>query len=103
MRQAPEGDVVAIAEGIETALSVAIACPELRVLAAVSLSNLGNLRLPPAITGVILCADDDGDNRQAAGALQRAIDRYAAEGRTVRIARLSAGGDFNDVLRAPEA
>jgi hypothetical protein len=103
LRQAPEGDAVAIAEGIETALSVAIACPELRVLSAVSLGNMGRLVLPPAVHTVILCADNDGDNPQAAATLQRAIDRYAAEGRTVRLARPSIGKDFNDQLRAAEA
>lgn len=99
LRQAPEGDTVALAEGIETALSVAIACPELRVLAAVSVSNMGNLVLPPTIGTVILCADNDAPDSPAARALQRAADQYLAEGRRVRIARSPEGKDFNDALR----
>ncbi len=103
LREAPEGETVAIAEGIETALSVAIACPELRVLSAVSLGNMGRLVLPPAVRTVILCADNDGPNEGAARALQRAVDHYAAEGRIVKIAIPPCGKDFNDVLQAAGA
>jgi hypothetical protein len=100
LREARPGETCAIAEGIETALSVALACPELRVLAAVSLANMARLDLPPAIATVILCADNDTGNDQAAGLVQRAAARFAAEGRAVRIARAPAGKDFNDTLRA---
>ncbi len=104
LRQAPAGEVVAIAEGIETALSVAIACPELRVIAAVALPNMARLVLPPSVGRVILCADNDDDNPKAGALLGRAADRFAAEGRDVRIARPPTGKDFNDTLRAePEA
>ena len=101
LAQAPEGEVVAIAEGIETALSVVIACPELRVLAAVSLANMGNLPLPPTVREVIICADNDVANEAAARALERAADRYAEQGRNVRIARPPVGKDFNDTLVMP--
>jgi len=100
LREAPEGETVVIAEGIETALSVAIACPELRVLSAVSLANMPSVVLPPAVRSVILCADNDGDNAGAAGLLQRAVDHFAAQGRAVRIARSPVGKDFNDCLTA---
>ena len=99
LAQAPEGETVAIAEGIETALSVAIACPELRVLSAISLGNMCRLVLPPAVRTVILCADNDGPNEGAARALQRAVDHYAADGRIVKIAVPPVGKDFNDTLQ----
>lgn len=100
LRDAQPGEAVAIAEGIETALSVAVACPELRVLAAVSLANMGRLILPAPIATVTLCADDDGDNLAAAELVTRAAERFAREGRAVRIARPPQGdGDFNDTLR----
>jgi hypothetical protein len=102
LRDAPPGDTVAIAEGIETALSVAIIYPELRVLSAVSVGNMVSIALPPAIATVILVADNDGDNVGTAQALQRAVDRFAGEGRTVRIARSPVGGDMNDLLQAAE-
>jgi hypothetical protein len=99
LSEAQPGEAVAIAEGIETALSVAVACRELRVLAAVSLANMGRLILPPQITHVTLCADDDGDNQAAAELLIRAAERFAREGRAVRIARPPQGfKDMNDAL-----
>jgi hypothetical protein len=103
LKDARDGDVVAIAEGIETALSVAIACPELRVLASVSLANMGAIELPPAVACVILCADSDPGNDKAAAALARAIDHYQAEGREVRVAMPDVpGADWNDILQGVE-
>jgi hypothetical protein len=103
LKDAPEGERVAIAEGIETALSVAIACPELRVLCAVSLANMANLALPPAIGTVILCADHDDDNPKARALLMRAVHRYQGEGREVRLAMPDVpGADWNDVLQGVE-
>jgi hypothetical protein len=104
LSDAQPGEAVAIAEGIETGLSVAVACPELRVLAAVSLANMGRLILPPQITTVTLCADDDGDNQAAAELLIRAAERFAREGRAVRIARPPQGHkDMNDALTGKKA
>ncbi len=100
MAKAPAGETAVIAEGIETALSVAIACPDLRVLAAVSLANMCRLALPPAITCVVLAADNDAGNEKAQAALQRAIDHFAGEGRTVKVALPETpGADWNDVLQ----
>ncbi len=100
LRKASAGEVVALAEGIETALSVALACPELRVLAAVALPNMARVILPPSVAQVILCADNDSDNPKADAMLSRAADRFVAEGRAVSIARPPVGKDFNDTLRA---
>jgi hypothetical protein len=99
IRQAPQGDQVAVAEGIETALSVAVARPDLRVLAAVALPNMLRLVLPPAVSRVILCADNDDANPRAAALLDAAAARFAREGRDVLIARPPEGiKDFNDAL-----
>ena len=101
LRGARDGETVAIAEGIETALSVAIACPELRVLSAVSLGNMARIVLPVAVRTVILCADNDGpNNASAARGLAEAVARFSTEGRQVRVARPPIGKDFNDTLRA---
>lgn len=89
-----------IGEGIETCLSIALACPELRVLSAVSLGNMARITLPAAVRRVILAADNDGAGTPAAEALQRAIDHFAREGREVRVARSPVGNDFNDALTA---
>ena len=98
LAQAPAGETVAIAEGIETALSVVIACPELRVLSAVSLANMARIELPPAVGTVILCRDNDGDKKAAARGLERAVEHFLKDGRVVKIAVPPCGKDFNDTL-----
>lgn len=103
LSQVPKGETVAIAEGIETALSVALACPELRVLSAVALGNLARIALPDVVTCVILCADNDEMNPKAQALLERAAARFVTEGREVRIARPPSGKDFNDTLREEPA
>jgi hypothetical protein len=89
---------VVVAEGIETGLSVVLACPEKRVLAAVSVGNMAEIDLPAAITSVVIAADNDPPDSQATRALEKAIAKFASEGRKVFVARARAGGDFNDVL-----
>jgi hypothetical protein len=103
LHQAAPGESVVVAEGIETGLSIAIACPERRVLAALSIGNMASLVLPPAVAEVIIAADNDAPQSTATQALQRAIDRFVTEGRTVRIARSPIGSDMNDALAASEA
>ena len=96
------GEAVVLGEGIETCLSVAMACPELRVLATVSLGNMGRIELPPAVSSVIIAADNDPPGSPADKALRAAAERFAAQGRTVKIARSPLGEktDMNDLLRA---
>lgn len=89
---------LAVAEGIETALSVMKACPGLAVWAAMSLSNM-SAPVPPGVTELILCAD--GDNKDPSSAdnqLIRAARALHCEGRAIRIARPDQGKDFNDML-----
>ena len=100
LAKAPFGETVIVSEGIETGLSCAILCPELRGLCAVSLANMGSVTLPAAIRTVIIAADNDGDNDAAAKGLQRAVDHFARENRIVRLARSPIGKDFNDLLQA---
>ena len=98
-KQAPPGEVLGLTEGIENACSYAVAVPEHRVAAALNVGNLAHVRLPPAIGTVIIAADSDKPNSQADQALQRAVARFLAEGRQVRIARCPAGvKDLNDLL-----
>lgn len=97
LAKAPPGDVLAIAEGIEDALTVALHCPEWRVVACVSIGNMAELTLPPTIAEVRLCFDRDGENLACVQAREKAIARYAAEGRRVFEMRPPEGfKDFND-------
>jgi len=97
LAKAPEGDVVAICEGIEDGLTIATEMPGWRVLAAINVGNLGNLDLPASIGTVVLCLDRDGENPASAHAVEAAVERYTREGRDVREARPPEGfKDFND-------
>jgi hypothetical protein len=90
--------VVGLGEGIETCLSVAQACPELPVWAALASGNLEQVVPPPEITRVVLLADHDGEGVGLKVA-ERAAARLHAEGRRVWIAHPPhAGDDFNDLL-----
>lgn len=92
-----EGKWLGVAEGIETALSVAMACA-MPTWAALSAGGIRALILPPDATHVIIAADHDasGTGERAAG---DAAARWLVEARRVRIARPSeVGADFNDVL-----
>jgi len=111
-------DVMVVAEGIETALAALqvlydsdhgcahIAGEPVGVWAALSLDNLGAVKLPAGVRDVILAADSDGKipdaddwrRRDPEAALLAAAQRHADQGRNVRIARPAAGGDFNDLL-----
>jgi len=92
-----EGERLAVAEGVETALSVAVAC-SMPAWAALSAVGVKNLILPPQATHVIICADHDasGTGQRAA---HSAAQRFLIEGRRLRIAMPPKyGTDFNDLL-----
>lgn len=99
LAKAPAGTHVYIAEGIEDALSASLLLPDARVLAGISLSNLGQVDLPACVSSVTLIADRD-ENEEARRALERAIDAHAQAGRSVRLWQNASGGkDLNDALR----
>jgi hypothetical protein len=99
VRLAPASDVLMVGEGIETCLA-AMQESGHPAWAALSTSGLRTLDLPPGIVDIIVLAD--GDDPGEAAALE-AGQRWAREGRRVRIARPPRGLDFNDLLlgRAP--
>jgi hypothetical protein len=90
-------------EGIENGLSIAIACPELRVWVAGAINNLGAMVVPECVDELIVAADNDYGKPQA----QRALDEAIAEqdrvllprGVTVSLARSALGKDANDALK----
>ncbi|MEX0306045.1 MAG: toprim domain-containing protein [Ruegeria sp.] len=98
--QCPPGTQVFITEGIEDALSVALLLKDERVIAAISLSNLGQVRLPENVSTVTLVADQD-DHIQAREQLMRAAQLHQQAGRVVKLWQNPWGGkDLNDALRA---
>lgn len=99
LADAPTGDLVVIGEGIETCLSIAQAVPEARVIASISLGNLGGIALPDQIRAVTVAADNDA-NPQARVGLSRALNMLMERGLEVRVARSPIGSDFNDAMVA---
>ena len=92
-----EGQWFAVGEGLETTLSVAVACA-MPAWSALSAGGLKGLVLPPEATHVVIGADNDasGTGERAA---HDAAARWLAEGRRVRVAvPPERGADFNDVL-----
>lgn len=98
VRFGPDRPVIALAEGIETALSIGVAS-RLTVWATLSTSGLKGLILPPPPVAevIVIAADNDPAGLAAA---EDAAARFEAEGRAVSvIAPQAEGADFNDVLR----
>jgi hypothetical protein len=105
-------DRLALGEGIETCLSIAVAWPDFRVWAAGSLSLMGLLDWPAAVRNVTLLRDNDWHS----GAARRAFDVVEAHWRAmgdqrdrenrgetnseVFVVSSSVGSDFNDMIRA---
>jgi phage/plasmid primase-like uncharacterized protein len=90
--------MLALAEGIETALSLQriTAIPTLATLSAV---NLASVAIPDEIVELVIGADIDrsGTGMRAA---REAMHAHWRPWRTVRIVRPAQGKDFND---SPEA
>jgi len=93
------GSHVYLTEGIEDALAAALVLPEARILAAISLTNMGHVALPEAVSRVTLIADRD-ESPDARRALDRAIAAQARAGREVRVWQAAAPGakDLNEAL-----
>lgn len=89
-----------LTEGIENALTIAVECPDYRIAAAVSIANLGRVKLPEAVSRVVIWADNDGDNAAARKALDRACYWFLGHDKRVEIARVPTGKDVNDYIRS---
>jgi hypothetical protein len=93
-------------EGIEDGLSAAMAKPELRIVAAVTLGNIGEIPLPPEPWAARLVVIGQRDtNPRTLEALERAIGAQQERGAEVWLTPPPAGGfkDVNDALRAEVA
>lgn len=90
---------LALAEGIETALSIRKASPALSVWSVIDLGNFG-APVPDGVKEIIMCADaDNKDQDMAERRMKEAAARLRRSGRRIRIARPPLGMDFNDWLR----
>ena len=99
LRAMPAGEWITASEGIEDALSIAIAAPEMRVVAAIGLTHLGAMFIPKQCGGVIWHRHR-GDGPQAIAQLNRQYDALNARGFEVREAFAPDGAkDFNEWLQ----
>lgn len=101
LSQPNHGTRTIICEGIETGLSLALAYPQERVIAAGSVSNIKNIRLPPDVVDVCIAMDNDGENAPSLKAYIAAAEAFRNQGKTVyRLFPKHNFGDFNDWLNA---
>jgi ATP-dependent exoDNAse (exonuclease V) alpha subunit len=97
--QKGEGKIVALAEGPETALSIASAKPEWAVYSTLGIANFARAPLPSDIQKVLICADNDGDNTASQKMLDKATDALSQKGLDVWLVKpKEVKADFNDVL-----
>lgn len=94
---------VIIAEGIETALSLALAIPEARVWAGGSLAGMGGAPVHlPCVSGVTVARDNNAGNAQAQAQLNACLDKLDAHGKPLVVMRSHVGDDFNDLIRGED-
>jgi len=95
----PRPGPVIVTEGPEDAWTEAQARPDLRVWAAGSLSNIGNLPCPPCVSAFLVVRQNDWQTPAAVKAFDRALEALARHGAPVAAIGVSFGKDPNDQLR----
>jgi hypothetical protein len=92
--------LVGLTEGIEDALSAALATPELRMWAAGSLSGLLHVPDHPCAAGWIIFKDNDWGKAEAQALFDRAVARIKSFRKPVEVVSLPAdwGKDVNDAI-----
>jgi phage/plasmid primase-like uncharacterized protein len=95
VRLGPVADILAVAEGIETALSFQ-QMAGVSTWAVLSASNYRNLILPASVKEILIAADHDPKGLSAAN---EAAEQWSREGYKVKvIVPEKHGQDWNDVL-----
>lgn len=93
-----------VAEGVETALSVAKAVPDYTVMASLSVNQFKNVPVSLEVQKIVICADRDGINSQTYKSVVEAVDHHLSQGRQVFLALPETlqgidKYDFNDLLK----
>lgn len=89
LRHIGADEPVYMAEGIEKCLAIREVKPELRIIAGISLRNMGAIVLPSAARKLVIVADRD-DNVREQDALERSIAQQQARGLDVSIVNVPA-------------
>ncbi len=99
----PNSRVTLIAEGLETAMSVAQSLPHLDVKASLDKQNFKRIDASKTAENVVLCLDNDLKNWREDKVITRSIERLIDAGKTVFVAHPeSLNGnktDYNDWLK----
>lgn len=90
-----------VAEGVETALSVAKARAQETVLASLSVSQLKWIPVGENIQRIVICADNDGEHSHTRKAIMQAVEYHLSNGHRVFITMPPGNEkcDFNDLLK----
>lgn len=93
-------DVLFIAEGVETALSLKSAGIEETIKASLGLSNIKRLVPESPNTHVVICADHDAPDSPAAKSLEKSVLVLQEKGFNVTVVKPDKlNEDFNDLLK----
>ncbi|MEO1110115.1 MAG: toprim domain-containing protein [Pseudomonadota bacterium] len=89
-----------LAEGVETALSLALAVPEARVWACGSINGIRNAPVKfPFVSALFVAGENDWDKKQAQDQLQTALTELEASGKPLELMLSHVGSDFNDLMK----
>lgn len=89
-----------LAEGLETALSLALAIPEARVWACCSISGIRFAPVSfPFVAEVLIAGENDWDKPQAQQQLRSAVAELQASGKPLQLMFSHVGSDFNDLMK----
>lgn len=96
-----DASLLGVTEGIEDALSAAMADQDLRMWAAGSLSGLLYVPDHAAISGYLIFKDNDWGKREATRLFNSAVQRIKGFGKPVEVIAMPAdwGKDVNDAIR----
>jgi phage/plasmid primase-like uncharacterized protein len=94
-----------VAEGVETALSIAQAKPDQTVMASLSVNQLKNVPISPEARNVVVCADNDPASSNTKDNVIKAVESFLSQGLKVFMALPSLPKgmdeyDFNDLLKS---
>jgi len=89
----------AVAEGPETALSVAQSDKSMSVWCSLGVSNFGKMPIPTGSSKLLICADNDGAEASSQISLIKSIKMLSERGINVWYTRPQDCEDFNDVLK----
>lgn len=94
-----EPRAVILAEGLETAMSLAQALPDFRVWACGSLAGIGHAPVQlPCVSRIIFARDNNDGNAQAQAGFDKAFAMLGAHGKPLDVVASHVGDDFNDAV-----